>query len=266
MNNHNTETEATLVIRSDSPARVGRVGEDIARLRSVADFRLSEMPTLSINDTYFDTHSMALRAKKLGLRIREVNDSTLITLKGPKSPTDWGATARLEIEREWSSDALDEVLASLKSLGVDTSATSPNTDLTPKECIESLAMRVIQARESQRIVRNVIANDSESRQPIAELVVDKVTYRFGTETFVHREVEIESKGDAPSAILKSLVDTLIKTFAPNLHIWLHGKLAIGFALQTLLIRGEAKGLRRPNGDLHPDAYDKIDDYIKSELS
>ena len=94
--------------------------------------------------------------------------------------------------------------------------------------------------------------------PIAELVVDKVTYRFGAETFIHREVEIESKGDAPPAMLKSLVDTLIETFAPDLHPWPHGKLVTGIALQKLVEQGETKGLRRPNGDLHPNAYDKID--------
>ena len=86
MTSNNTETEATLVIRSDSPARVGRVGEDLARLRSVAEFKLVEQPSRTIVDSYFDTQSLRLRAKSLGLRLRDVYGKTLLTLKGPLLP------------------------------------------------------------------------------------------------------------------------------------------------------------------------------------
>ena len=96
-----------------------------------------------------------------------------------------------------------------------------------------MGLRVIQERRSHRVVRNVFAEDAGSSQLIAELVVDTVTYEFGSEKFVHREVEVESRGDAPATALKSLVDTLIKTFAPNLHPWPHDKLVTGIALQNL---------------------------------
>ncbi len=129
------------------------------------------------------------------------------------------------------------------------------------EAVRSLGFRIIQDRETQRTVRNVIRGKKRD-SVLAELAIDSVVYHFGGQDVRHHELEIEAKGTDGFAITKALLGILDARYAPALRRWNHSKLATGQALEKMLDEGVLKGLLDRNNNLKPAVYDSIDDYIK----
>ncbi|MEW6350314.1 MAG: CYTH domain-containing protein [Thermodesulfobacteriota bacterium] len=248
------EIEATLAICSDKPeATAAR----IAGLTALAGHRLDPKATLVIRDRYFDSAAWALARADWGLRVRECSGELLVALKGPARITECGAVVRPEIEGLWAAETLGRVSQLLRDLGVITSGhVISNSDADPLDTLTALGLRVIQDRFTRREVRDVLT-PAGRESPIAELVVDTVTYTFQDLAVQHLEVEIEAKADGSSALLATMVRELLTRFGDALRVWEHNKLATGLALGHLHAGGELAGLLVSTHTLAPRAYDRL---------
>ncbi|MEW6532505.1 MAG: CYTH domain-containing protein [Thermodesulfobacteriota bacterium] len=247
------EAELTLVICSEEPAVLC---DKVAALEELGGFTLIPGPPLTIHDTYFDTEDQTLRRKSWALRIRIVADTWLITAKGPATVLDSGIISRTEIEREWSRSALDELRALLEKLGVGPFVKSlPFCESDPVRAMLELGLSVIQRRHVIRLPRQV-APKGAKKDAWAELVIDSVSYDFGSQTVRHFELEIELIKFGMTHELKRLVAALKHLCGNELRPWPYGKLSTGLAIEALLRDDALLGLIRAEC-LLPAAYEKI---------
>src|SRR5437870_2996937 len=88
------ETEAVLWVCAAQPESFVA---QLAALRNLGGYRLIPMADERIRDVFFDTPDLALRARRVALRVREKNGRFLLTVKGEAQRGDWGVR-RLERE------------------------------------------------------------------------------------------------------------------------------------------------------------------------
>jgi hypothetical protein len=276
------ELETAIVVASDDPEAIA---DEIKQLTSIGGYLLLRGSPKNIRDRYFDTSDKDLDSKKFALRIREINDDTLLTLKGPSIPSGT-AMQRMEIEEKWSLQAFKHMLEELSSRDIDVSLLEdpsrndiiePNAsqDLTSSEiiCIMSrYGLNVIQDRETSRTIRNVV---SERYGPIlAELAIDRVCYHFNDESFVFYEVEIESKfQDDGFDVIRAVGIMLLMRYPEAMHRWTHSKLEIGKAIEEInpdLHKGDFLEIINDKKDsktlylLKAAAFDEIDRHIREK--
>lgn len=199
------EEEIALIVRSENPSEVA---DQVAELKKITGYKIVEQPNQSIVDTYYDTPTRSLRAAKHSVRIRNVNDKTLVTVKGPSKKDSKGNSIRSEHEFEW-----------------------PYTEVTPEGLFELFGLKRVQVRSCNRRVRNILWGKDEV---IAELAIDDLTYFFGGERTARLfEVEIERKGKNNASLI-GMRNALTKKF-PELEAWEHSKLAMGQLLSLALL-------------------------------
>jgi hypothetical protein len=259
------ESEVALIIRSKKPQVIAR---QIAGLSSIAKCQLLPRGSEEIHDVYFDTLDDAFQPQKLALRIREGGNETLITLKGPSRQEDGGGVERIEIEGPWSKDMLATIVEQLADWGIEMRPPDQEFDLKdPRDDLINQGLKVVQDRRTHRQARDVVRAGEEDGPKLAELAIDSVVYHFDNHKIRHYEVEIEAKTEEGLRPLKPLIDGLIKMFGgETLRKTEHSKLAVGFALQALLVEGALEGLIDLDGNLKPAAYDKIDEYLRRSTS
>ena len=252
------EIESTLVVCSNEPYEVVK---RISLLESISEYSLVPQKSQNIKDSYFDRRDEVLESSKLGLRIRDVNGERLITIKGPSKRDEEGVSERLELELDWSEDGLRRILDELKSWGIETKelGREPNFDL-PLQVLSNLGLEVIQRREDNRAVRNVVRKGGASTV-MAELVIDSLTFNFKGQQVHHKEVEIEAKSRDGANVIGSLTRDLKNMFPSDLIMWNHGKLATGLALSGMADSGDLKVLLDEHDNLKPEAYTIINDYL-----
>lgn len=256
------EREATLLICSDRPETVY---QEIASLTAVGAYKLVPGKSQLLEDHYFDTPDAKLSARKWGLRLRRIGTDLWITLKGPSKQTEWGGRERAEIEALWSKTSVAEVEAELSRHGIEMDF--PGEDLEhsdPMEAMTSAGLVVIQRRNTRRAASAVISGTDGMVQ--AELAADSVAYFFPETEILHYEVEIESKGPNGPAAAVAIAEYLLAEYSPELKRWRHDKLATGWAVRELLTGGSLEGLLDVNNRLKSAAYDRIDEYLRHELS
>ncbi len=151
------EIETSLVVWSDNPELISK---NICARSSVGNYQLISQPTEIICDNYFDTTN-GLFGKDWSLRIREVNEKWLITLKGPSKPSKVGSI-RLESEADYYEpddmkqiiDDLEEFKKLLKNKG-DNKFEIEVKDLKLKKDLEVL-QKIIKVLESdQEQIKNL---------------------------------------------------------------------------------------------------------------
>ena len=79
----------------------------------------------------------------------------------------------------------------------------------------------------------------------------------------HQEVEIEAKSGDGARILRKLTEDLKNIFPQDLVVWHHSKFAIGLAVEHLAESGDLKGLIDVHDNLKPEAYSRIDAYLRA---
>lgn len=201
------EEEVAYLIRSDNPAEVA---DQVASLEKVGGYQLVEQPNQFIVDTYFDTPMRDIRAAKHSVRIRNVNDKILVTIKGPSTKTKAGNSVRTENEFEW-----------------------PYKEVSPDEMFELFGLKRMQVRVCDRRVRDVVSKHGNPT-PVAELAIDDLTYLFGNERSARLyEVEIERKNKSNTSL--SFLGDSLKKKVPELEKWDHSKLAMGNMLAIALL-------------------------------
>jgi inorganic triphosphatase YgiF len=256
------EREATLLICSDRPESVY---QEIASLTAIGEYKVIPGAPQLLQDHYFDTPDGKLTAKKWGLRLRRIGKDLWITLKGPSKQTEWGGRERAEIEERWSKTSVAEVEAELSRQGIELNFHSEDPErLDPMEAMTRPGLVVIQRRDTRRVAREIISGSDCMVQ--AELDADSVTYFFHETDILHYEVEIESKGPNGPATAAAIAEYLLAEYSPELKRWHHDKLATGWAIRELLAEGSLEGLLDVNNRLKSAAYDRIDEYLRHELS
>src|SRR5215813_2071771 len=75
-----TEAETTLVILADPPEPLA---DAVAALTELDGYSLLHAPDVAIRDRYFDTPRGDLAAQGVNLRLRQLDEQRLLTIKGP---------------------------------------------------------------------------------------------------------------------------------------------------------------------------------------
>lgn len=168
---------------------------------------------------FFDTADLALRSARLGLRVRQQGNATLLTLKGPKTEVG-GAARRLEIEVEMDAEATAVFAATPGDL--------LSLDLAPIH-------RALQTVSRQAVVEVVRFDNLRRLYPVAldghalELALDRTAFADGTVDFeVEVELPAELAADRVTRVceaLEALLDELGVEHRPQPH----GKLARALA-------------------------------------
>jgi len=263
------EVESVLIICSDNPRKIV---DQIANISSIGNFWLSPNAKQKIHDLYFDTSDRALRAKRMALRLREIevdgkNIKCLLTFKGPSiSISGRSGVERIEIEHEWSKDTFDYVWCKLQDQGIEPLGHHQlaNYHTTPVITLEKNGLKIIQDRRTARTVKNVIHREDDTLSVIAELAIDEGEYLIGGQKIRYNEIEIEAKKTDCTAILDELVDKLVDKFAKQVHRWKYSKLAMGLAIEKIVNEKGFGNLIESNGNLIPEAFETIKEYLEDD--
>jgi inorganic triphosphatase YgiF len=248
------EVELSLVIRSDDPERILR---RLARLRTIGPYILRPRGAKRIDDRYFDTSNGKLRKQGWALRLRGLDGTTTIGLKGRQRRTSTQTEDRSERERPYSTDAIAEIG---RWAGLTPRAQAERAQ-TPDDGLErSLGVRQIQRRRTDRFVRDVL---DEPRGPVlAELALDRVRFEVDGRIVRHYEVEVEAKRTGlGTKAAKEVVAELLARYPDELVDWPYGKLQTGKAIEELLAKRGLDALGA-DGTLTPRAYDQIRRYLE----
>jgi hypothetical protein len=252
------EVELSLVVVSGDPAAVSR---RLARLRAVGPYDLRPRGSDRIVDRYFDTVAGTMRKRGFALRLRTVGGATTIGLKGRRRRASTRTEDRLEHERPFSPEAAAELgkRAGLRPnvLGSGDGRGDPDAQL---EVL--LGVRLVQRRETKRLLRDVLDGREKSGPVLAELALDRVRFELGSGEVQHYEVELEAKRTGRGTEAARAVATeLALRYSDELAHWPYGKLPTGKAIEKLVGEGRLEGLRH-DGTLEPRAYDQIRRYLQ----
>lgn len=247
------EIEAALIVCTDGPQAIG---QRLAGLQTLAEFSLLPRATQTIEDIYFDTTDRSLQARLIALRVRRLDGTPLLTMKADSHRIAAGED-RLEIEAPWSPSALHDVVSELRSRGVGVPESPGETgSADPVAVMASLGLEEVQTRLTRRMLRDIVARGAQS-EPLAELAIDAVTYRFREGRVRLLEVEVEAKGQGDAATVERITASLRDEFPSQLRPWPYGKLPTGKAVQELLADSKLDGLTGEDGMLRPAACEQI---------
>lgn len=251
---NNIEIEATLAICSPEPEPIAR---KIAGLRAVGRYHLSARPEMAIVDVYLDLPDHALRSRGFGMRVRRIDDSQLITLKGRPADVAGGGRLREEIELGWSEDALNSIVERVSKAGL--ALVQPEKVLDWDDPLHVLAQMGFEAKQTRNTRRRPsdVTLDGKSTSVVAELVVDSVRYHLQCGNVRHHEIEIETKGEGGVVAMQHISKELLSRWPAALRRWDHGKRSTGKAAEALIVERGTTGLISETGDLVPEAYDLI---------
>lgn len=238
-----------------------RVLQRLGRLDSIPKFQLGAAQRKDIRDTYFDTPDRILLRKQANLRLRQTDSTILVSAKSGSKADRSGVSMRMEIELPWSADAVASInrrldlklpaLTKIEGSGIG----------DPRQRLEAVGLQVLQERETRRDTREII--EGKNGSPIAELALDRVTYRFGKLEIPIFEIEVEAKSKTNSRTIKKIRKQIESINRNELLRWKHGKFVTGRAIERLLLTEELEDLVDKEG-LKPSALKKIDKLISSK--
>jgi inorganic triphosphatase YgiF len=221
--------ELSLVIVSDDPERVRR---RLARLRRIRKYELSPRGSEIIVDRYFDTRRADLRKQGVALRLRTAGRSTVIGIKGRRRAASTHTEDRLELERPFSHEAVVDIG---RRVGLQGTSVKPDVRSPDRMLTAALGVRLIQRRETRRLLRKVHDSSETAGPTLAELVVDRVEFQLEGEVVRHYEVEVEAKRTGRGTrATRELAAELAERYPAELVPWPYGKLATGRAIESLL--------------------------------
>lgn len=256
------ESEVTFII---TPGSGDAILTKIKSLKSIGEYQFSPIKQQNIQDIYFDTEKSALESHQSALRIRLLNNQTLITLKGSEHPNRWGGINRMEIEEKWSQESLEIITSKLKEKGIIIPYEKEFfVQDNPVATFQNMQLLAIQKRDTHRTTKDITFSPND-KPPItlAELAIDTCKYYVSNETINHVEIEMEMKSDLQQPHKRSLVNIFMDTYKSRMQIWPHNKLSTGNAIAHLYATGELSHLIRNNKHLNPEAYPLIDQYLSA---
>ena len=253
------ELEVVLVVRSPDPLSTVR---RIADLPSVRGYFLRAGPSKRIHDVYFDTPEDTLGNKKMNLRIREEGGSYWITWKRSLGLLGWRRKERRELELPWSRESFFRIISGLARSKVILQQPE-HFDLShPVEAMKSTGLRVLQDRETSRLVKNIVRASEGRSEILAELAIDSVVYHFESQDVELHELEVEAKAKKRRRILEDVEDGLLDLFGGELQPWRWGKLVTGKMIGRMLRGGVLQGLIEGRR-LRLEAYEKVETALRT---
>jgi inorganic triphosphatase YgiF len=219
------EVEGKLILTS--PDRAATI-EAIAALDAIGGYTVARRSEHALSDAYFDTPSRDLQAVRLALRVRGDDGRDRLTVKG-EGRIEAGVVSRYELERDWSPEALDEVLAVLRDGGVNVDTSRLDTRGGAMNALQSLGFQPTSPRTNRR---TALALASTSGEVLAELDVDRVTFKAGDRSVHHYEVECEAHGDHGNALIRAVLADLRARFE-GLHPVSYSKLDLAEHVERL---------------------------------
>jgi len=239
-----TEIEVAFMIFSQDHAKVIDTLRDLILNQG---YLVEQKGSIKINDTYFDKPNKILEKKKIGLRIRTINEANpKLTLKIPEKSNNPDYSERTETEKPWSRAALKEVISTL-NLYIDFSANKPDCDNNnynyldndPKSTLLNWGFKLIQNRETNRNIIN--AMEKKSGKTGYEFAIDTTTYIINGHRIITTELEIELKNTTNDGKphLTNFNDKL-KNHNELFQLWPYSKLVTGKAIENRLVKDELK--------------------------
>lgn len=252
------ELEIVLMIRARDPVATL---ERVTGLSSIRGYQLRRGPAKEIHDVYFDTSEGLLGRKKMNLRIRQTGEDSWITWKrGPGLLGLWNRNERRELELPWTQDSLSMITGELARIGVRFLPAGDGAQSGPVEVLRSMGLLVIQDRETNRQVREVMPTEGD--RPLAELAIDSVDYHFQAQDVRLDEVEVEAKPSGGRRVLEDLREGLLELFRGELELWRWGKLVTGKMIERMLRKGTLRGLLE-GSRLKLEAYEKLTNALET---
>jgi inorganic triphosphatase YgiF len=250
----NVESEITLIVASEDPERIRA---SLTAIDRIGDYELVPAQALIIEDVYLDTAFRDLGRHSWVLRVRRQNGNTYFTIKGPARRTEWGGVQRIEIEEPWSREALARIMSHPAVCGTQVAQSQDvSADAPAVEALKSCGFVILQQRQTRRDRRMVIFSGENA--PKAELVLDRVLYRFRSQEIRHMEIEIEIKDLTGGSHARALADCLLEAFGQEVRPWHYGKTATGRILESMLENRELNALVRADNYLSPTVYTLIE--------
>ncbi len=261
MKSDSQEIEVALIIQSENSQLIIR---QIAALTSVVNYQLLSQDSQFIHDQYYDTHDKVLEKQRLALRLREIGNQRLITLKGHLKRTDWGGVERLEIEAPWSEDAIIKIMKVLQDKKIKIQQTSYSFDFDrPRNVLFNLGLVLIQDRMTHRTIRNIVRKNKNKNIVLAEFAIDAVSYNINGQEIKLNEIEIEAKTNNGVTAIKEVIEYLKTNYGYAVKEWAHSKLSTGKAIEKLFNNQVIEGGLDTNNNLTSFAYKQIEDYLRS---
>ncbi|MBD3184093.1 CYTH domain-containing protein [Candidatus Poribacteria bacterium] len=261
MPKNNFEQEVTLAIISENPQYIIR---SIVSKKEIVEYPLLFRKRVMIHDIYFDTPDGILRKNKLIFRVRKEDQHYKITFKGPVYKREEGFAERPEAEGVWSQEELSYIINELRKHNVQIPESISSFDHTePVEYMKKLGLNVIQYRENQRYILDIVSSQDKSTV-LAEIVLDTVIYHLDNYRVKHHEIEIESKNHEENEgyqLIKILMEHILLTYHGHIQKWNYGKLTTGQALEKLLNEGKPDDILKEDKSIKPEAYKFLEHYL-----
>ncbi|MEA2102804.1 MAG: CYTH domain-containing protein [Thermodesulfobacteriota bacterium] len=243
------EFEVTFVILSLDPLKVM---DRILGLSSIGPYDLVFEKELVFTDRYFDTHSGELMDQRLGLRLRQSENTGLICMKDAGKTSAFGGIKRTEIEGPWTGEAMDIILDALRERGIIRDSTPCNLSGISDSAgfLYGLGLHIIQKRETIRQITKVLYH----QVPVARIDLDTVRYQADKAEILHHEMEIELKDAQEETHLERLAGLFEERFYNELMPWGINKLLTGFALESMYKKGMIQG-SQPDRHIYEEIMD-----------
>jgi inorganic triphosphatase YgiF len=251
------EVEGALAVVSEAPNAVLR---ELKRLRSIGRYLLRPQPEQHLHDVYLDTEDGALESMKVALRLRDRDGASLLAVKADQESVDL-VSDRLEIESAWSQESLGRALAELQTRGI--SVRNSAVDADAMSVLRKSGLKPIQIRDTVRHPRDAM-QEQRPGDPVAEIAIDSVTYRFPEGQVQWHEVEAEARGQGDATVVSEILSKVVEAFAGDLRVWRYPKIATGLALGRLQTTGRLAGLLTEGGVLSPLGYALLESILGDE--
>lgn len=228
----NFEVELKLSIVGDDP---DALLNEIASLTTLAGMQLQNAQNHLLRDTYWDLPDGSLRAHKLSLRLRYMDDHPVFTVKGGTSSSD-GLFRRYELEvpatiENWH--AVRAVLAG-ESIDLGLGASGEASGPAPDGWLRAAGLSPTQDRTTRRTAIYAVPPDADGDQPVAELALDRTRFDFGKVLVDYWEIEIEQIGEQGDEVPRALGQALRDRYPDRLEPSTMGKYSRGLALEREL--------------------------------
>jgi inorganic triphosphatase YgiF len=223
----NYEVELKLTVTGDDP---DALLDEIATLDRLGGVRLAGAVDHQLRDVYWDLPDGSLRARKLSLRLRQIDDQQVFTVKGGTSSSD-GLFRRYELEVPVTLENWREVRGVLNRESV------PLPDIVsgeiPDDWLRAVGLVPTQDRTTRRTAIHAFDGPLGSR-PLAELALDRTRFDFGRVLVDYWEIEVEQLGEHGDAIPRALGRALLERYPGRLEPSTMGKYSRGLALEREL--------------------------------
>lgn len=222
----NLEVEFKLSVTGDDP---DALLDEVARLPELGHLRLGPPTEHRLRDVYWDLPDGSLRDRHLSLRLRQIDDRTLFTVKGGTSNSE-GLFRRYELEVPATRESWITMRAVLAGEGAALGDDVVGAD--PDAWLRGAGLVPTQDRTTRRAVRYAFDGPGDG-QPVAELALDRTRFDFGTALVDYWEIEIEQL-DGDEEAPRALGQALARRYPDRLEPSTMGKYSRGLAIEREL--------------------------------